>query len=222
MSDDYFDSIFSSPGKVREWWSPPVTYPQGTILYQQDARSTSVYFIERGLVKLTRIDEAGNEIIAGIRRRYWLIGAPAVLLKQPYSFNVTTLTECRLRVISAAGFLQIVRNDQKFYMELNRILSQEIYEQSKMLIFLGCMPARERLMQLMGDFINEMERPPDTVNQVRLKIPLKHKELAQMIAITPEHLSRLLSRMESEGFISREKNSIIVKKSTSFFNKAPI
>jgi CRP/FNR family transcriptional regulator len=222
MDNVYFDSIFSSPGKVREWWGPPATYPKGVTLYRQDAPSTNVYFIERGLVKLTRIDEDGHEIIAGIRRRYWLVGAPAVLLKKQYSFNVTTLVECRLRVISADGFLRLVRNDEKFYMELTRILSQEIYEQAKMLISLGCMPARDRLMQLLGDFILEMERPLDPVKQFRLSIPLKHKELAQMIAITPEHLSRLLGRMEAEGFIAREKNAIIIKKSTSYVNRVPI
>ncbi len=222
MAEAYFDSIFCAPDHVRDWWSSLATYPQNIELYQQDAPSSTVYFIERGMVKLTRIDEAGHEIIAGLRRRYWLVGAPAVLLDKPYSFTVTTLTECLLRGISSEGFLNLVRNDEKFYMELTRILSQEIYEQAESVITLGCLPAKDRLRQLLRDFILETGRSAESEKQFKLRIPLKHKELAQMIAITPEHLSRLLGRLEKEGFIGRERNRIIIKKPISCTNRKPI
>jgi CRP-like cAMP-binding protein len=43
---------------------------------------------------------------------------------------------------------------------------------------------------------------------VRLKLPLKHKELAQLLGITPEHLSRVLRGMQQEGVVVREKGWI--------------
>ncbi len=222
MADSYFDTIFSSIDHARQWWSPAIAYPRGVDLFRQDTPSTNVYFIERGMVKLTRIDEEGHELIAGIRRRHWLVGAPAVLLKKTYSFNVTTLTDCQIRGISAGDFVNIVRNDEKFYMEFARILSQEIYEHANRLISLGCLPSKDRLMRLLEDFILEMQPPIDPEMQLKLPIPLKHKELAQMIAVTPEHLSRLLGKLEAEGVIVREKNAIIMKKRPSNFIRVPI
>ena len=64
-----------------------------------------------------------------------------------------------------------------------------------------------------------MGRSADSEKQFKLRIPLKHKELAQMITITPEHLSRLLGKLEDEGFIGREKNWIIIKKPLSCTNR---
>lgn len=212
MNDAYFDSIFSAPHDVLYMWSPPATYPQNVELHRQDTSPKTVFFIERGIVKLTRIDEAGHEIIAGLRRKNWLIGAPSVLLNKYHSFTVTTLTECLLRGISSDGFLNLVRNDEKFYIELTRILSKEIYDHAKILISLGCLPAKKRLKLILHDFIVEMGQSPDSKEQYKLSVPLKFRELAQMIAITPEHLSRLLREMEIEGLIGREKNCIIIKK----------
>jgi CRP-like cAMP-binding protein len=47
--------------------------------------------------------------------------------------------------------------------------------------------------------------------QVSNPLPLKHKELAQMVAVTPEHLSRLLKALEHEGVIQRNGNLLTVK-----------
>jgi CRP/FNR family cyclic AMP-dependent transcriptional regulator len=221
MIDSYFNSIFSSIDHARQWWSHSITYPRNVDLCRQDTPSTNVYFIESGMVKLTRINEDGNELIAGIRRRHWLVGAPAVLLKKPYSFNVTTLTDCHIRGIPAENFLSIIKNDEMFYMELARILSHEIYEHADRLISLGCMPSKDRLMRLLGDFLHELQQQRDPEMQCKLPIPLKHKEMAQMIAVTPEHLSRLLGKLEAEGLIVREKNAIIMKRCIEPGTKMP-
>ena len=44
-------------------------------------------FYRCGLVKLSAHGTSGLEVIAGLRRRNWIIGAPAVLLGKKYSFT---------------------------------------------------------------------------------------------------------------------------------------
>jgi len=46
-------------------------------------------------------------------------------------------------------------------------------------------------------------------NEMRLQMPLKHWEVAELIAVTPEHLSRVLRQMETEGILRREKGWLI-------------
>jgi CRP-like cAMP-binding protein len=53
---------------------------------------------------------------------------------------------------------------------------------------------------------------------MKLQIPLKLKELAQLIAITPEHLSRLLRELEQQGVISRNKGWLIMTDPCKFIS----
>jgi CRP-like cAMP-binding protein len=89
------------------------------------------------------------------------------------------------------------------------MLSQEIFNYSKAFCSLGCLPAIDRLKQLLYEIMREIN-PTSYKDQVELKFPLKHKELAQMIAITPEHLSRLFKQLERDGIIKREKSLLIL------------
>jgi DNA-binding HxlR family transcriptional regulator len=40
---------------------------------------------------------------------------------------------------------------------------------------------------------------------------LKHLEIAQLIAVTSEHLSRLLNQLEQDGLLRRRKGWVIIQ-----------
>lgn len=208
----YFASILDS-GENQLGWGPPQIYPPNTVVYQQDTPATAVYLIERGLVKLTRMAPEGHEAIVGLRRRHWLLGAPAVFLETRFVFTVTTLVPCILRCISSKGFLQLVHTESEFYRQLLKMFSEEIYSNGMKVAELGCMPARDRLIKFLCELVLEQEQGTATTTSqmpMRLQIPLKFKELAQLIAISPEHLSRLLRELEQQGSITRNKGWLII------------
>jgi CRP-like cAMP-binding protein len=43
-----------------------------------------------------------------------------------------------------------------------------------------------------------------------MQIPLKQWEIAQVLAITPEHMNRLLKVLEEEGVIRRLRNILVL------------
>jgi CRP-like cAMP-binding protein len=50
---------------------------------------------------------------------------------------------------------------------------------------------------------------PNGLNN-RVHLPLKRKEIAELIAITPEHLSRVLHEFSKEGYIDFRDGWIVV------------
>jgi CRP-like cAMP-binding protein len=50
----------------------------------------------------------------------------------------------------------------------------------------------------------------EQVKSARVNLPLTRVEIAQLLAITPEHLSRVLNVMEQEGIIRRDKGTILI------------
>ncbi len=218
---NFFDYFFSGPGCSAAGWGSPLPYPPHTEIFRQDSPAVAVYFIEQGLLKMSRIDDAGREVIAGLRRHHWIIGAPAVLLSKPYSFTGTTLNHCILRCISAEAFMKLVETDKDFSHQMLALLSQEILTHGKNTFNLGCLPAIDRLKRLFFDIITEMEQSTDQRQTVRIELPLKHKELAQIIAVTPEHLSRLLRLLECDGLIKRDGKWLTVKDTRDLMSECP-
>jgi len=200
-------------------WGPTQTYTARTEIFRQETPATAVYFMEVGLVKLSRIDYSGREIIAGLRRRHWMIGVTAVLLGKYYPFTVTTLTTCALRCISAANFLNLVETSTHFSRQLLTMLSQEILAHGKSFVNLGCLPAMDRLKRLLYEIIIEVEEPADLERQIKIIMPLAHKEMAQMIAVTPEHLCRLFKTLERDGLIQRDGNRLTVRNTLSLMSE---
>src|SRR6266566_2305133 len=60
-----------------------VEYAPRTLLFPQGILADSVFFLISGLVKLTHIVSNGRELIVGLRRSGWLLGATAAILNQP-------------------------------------------------------------------------------------------------------------------------------------------
>jgi CRP-like cAMP-binding protein len=184
-------------------------YPPATELFQQGAPAHEVYFITGGLVKLTRLEPDGQEVIIGLRASGWLLGAAAVIVEQPHAVTVVAVTRCQVRRLSARTFRERVKTDAQFSWWIQQMQSREIYDQTVRVAQLSCISARHRLEHLLWQLMTAAE-PVATPRGVRLQVPLKHWEIAQLIAVTPPYLSQLLNRLEEEGVLRREKGWFMI------------
>ena len=212
-TDVFFESFFAEADSGAYGWSPPRKYPAFTAIIEQGRPARVVYFIEHGLMKLSRIEPSGHEVIAGLRRRNWIIGAPAVLLDKKYSFTATSLIDCKLRQIFRERFLSLIEKSPEFCRHLLGMFSQEIFNYGRAFCNLGSMPAIDRLKRLLYEMMLDINHPSVYNKQVALTFPLKRKELAQMIAVTPEHLSRLLKKLERDRIIKRGRGPLVLNNS---------
>jgi CRP-like cAMP-binding protein len=69
--------------------------------------------------------------------------------------------------------------------------------------------ANIRLKRLVLELVPELNGAGSPNTEVRL--PFKQWEIAQMLGVTPEHLSRLLRRLEKEGFLGRKGTILITR-----------
>jgi CRP-like cAMP-binding protein len=184
-------------------------YPARAEVFKQDASSNMVYLIEQGLVKLVRFASNGSQVIIGLRRRPWLMGAPAVLLDKPYSFTAVTLLPSTIRAIPAKVFLKLASTNKQFSFHLHRLLSKEIFNHMRNVESVSCMTAEDRVMRFLGDLV--AGQISSDKKRAMLSLPLTNRELAELIAVTPEHICRVLKTMERKGLIRRERGMLIIE-----------
>lgn len=204
-----FGDLIAEGQRVFSRLSPPHGFPAGVEILKQGAISDSVYCIDSGLVKITSLFETGKEIIVSLRSTSGLLGVASVLLQKPNPVYATTLTYCQLRHIPAQAFLTLVTNNIAFAHFIQQALGREVYEQITPIVELGCCSARQRLERFLWMLVSEI-RDPESHEIVRLRMPIRHWEAAQVLAITPAYFSRLLNQLENEKILHRKKGVLII------------
>jgi CRP-like cAMP-binding protein len=165
-------------------------YGVGRSLIKQGSLVDSVCLLRGGLVKLVYGTPDGRETTLGLRSSGWCAGAVWVLTNRPSVYSVVAVTPCTVSVISAADFsLRLMQSSKLMRHFISTLCNESISQASSQAQIMGW-PAEERLRRFM--------RERNTVH-LRLKtmdpLPmLKQMELAQLLSITPEHLSRLMRK----------------------------
>jgi CRP-like cAMP-binding protein len=167
----------------------------GHLLVGQGSAAESVYLLRKGLVKLTYSTPDGRETTLGLRSAGWCAGAVWVLTNRASVYSVVAVTPCSVSLIPAADFaLRLMQSSRLMRHFVNTLCNESISQAASQAQIMGW-PAEERLKRFM--------RERSTVH-LRLKtmdpLPmLKQMELAQLLSITPEHLSRLMRKVPATG-----------------------
>lgn len=183
-------------------------YSSSKVLFKQGFPAKEVYLIERGLIKLIHMSDDGQEIIIGLRPAGWMLGVTSVIARRPHTMTAVALTTCYLLKIPADTFRSRVKTDAEFSWNIHQSYNCEAYDQVVQLIGLKGFSARQRFEQLLLQYISSTGVGQQNVASVQL--PLKHCEIARLIAVTPEYLSRILKQMQREGLIQRDNDRLVI------------
>jgi CRP/FNR family cyclic AMP-dependent transcriptional regulator len=184
-------------------------FPKGIELFSQGRLLQEVLYIEHGWVKISRVDGDGHERILQLACGGTWLGTAAVIARVPSPASAVTCTRTRLARMPADAFLRLLQQDSSVSRQIHEMHARAICWQIGRLVQLSSLTSRERLARIIRHFIAALNLQP-TSHGIRLNIPLRQRELAQLILVTPEHLSRLLTEMQRKGVIRREKGWVVV------------
>ena len=185
-----------------------VVPPHHEIFTQGDTVSF-VYFLCNGFVKLTRTESCGQRVIVGLRRTGWLMGAINVVSGEPYACTVETLVRSRLCVIPKERLEQAMETNASLSNWVATMFGKALYADMIRFSERSCFSGRQRLEKFLLEMVNSMGAP-NLEKAVKLPILLKRWEVAQLLAITPQYLSRLITQMENEGYLERRNGWLIL------------
>lgn len=191
-----------------KWEEEALRCKAGAIIFAQDDRADAAFLIEEGLIKLTRLEEDGQEIITGVAAHGMLPGYTAVLLNTRYAATAKTLNQCVLRRIEATKFRSLIQNDLQFSWRFHQWHCRLMYQSTAQRVALQALSARQRVELFLWELVSLL-MPNENSSQVKLALPLKHWEMAYLIGITPEHFSRLLHDLKKDDLIIRDREGLV-------------
>jgi CRP/FNR family cyclic AMP-dependent transcriptional regulator len=183
--------------------------PPQHIIFSQGESPHTVCLICNGLVKLTRTESEGKPVIVGLRRTGWLLGAGALLPGRSYASTAETVTRSKLCLVPTEKLKQAMATNALFSKWVAMMYGREVYSSMINISERCSLTGRQRLEKFLWEIVQNLNTG-NTDKPVKLPIPLKHWELAQLLALTPQHLSRLIRQMEKEGIIRRKNGWLVL------------
>jgi CRP/FNR family cyclic AMP-dependent transcriptional regulator len=172
-------------------------YRKNQNIFVQGEVAETVFFIEKGLVKVTVLSEHGKEAVVAILHEGQFFGE-GCLNDQPLRTSSTSaITDCRITSITKSVMLAAIRDQPQFsklFMEhllsRNSRIQEDVIDQ----LFNSSEKRLARLLLLLANYGKEGSPPiaPVTVSQATL---------AAMIGTTRSRVSHFLNKFRKSGFI---------------------
>lgn len=188
------------------------SFPPGTELVHQGCAVEQFYLLVQGVSKMTHINSGGRELTIGLQFGASLIGAAYVALESACPLTVTTVTRCCVYLVRSARITQLLRARPEFAFHVSRLLACESAECTRALMEVESATARHRLVEMLKSLGGSSQLPSQI--GARPSARLRSYEMAELLAITPEHFSRLVRSLRREGVLVKGRRTIALDDAT--------
>ncbi|MAU25976.1 MAG: hypothetical protein CMH48_10330 [Muricauda sp.] len=180
-------------------------YRKGQTIFQQGSIPKGAHYIKSGWVKISRVDGNGNEKVLRLVTKNQFIGHLSLIKKWDYLSTAVAVTDCEIFFIAKQVFFELLQKDNTFASLVIEMLADELVETETHLDTLLTKNIQERIANLLLSLEQSSDADP-TFNDSLIRLP--KKDLAAIVNITPETLSRHLKMLDDEGLIDNNKNHI--------------
>ena len=181
-------------------------FPAGQIIYLEGEPAQSLYILESGWVKATRISPEGREQALLFLRAGEIFGDVAVFTGAPYPGTVTALEPVEAWVIDRKTMLDLVARYPELAMAVIRRLCERVMYYVGLVEDLSLRSVESRLASTL---IKHAEPDGD-----RLVVPRRawttFDEMAVRLGTVRDVLARSLHVLEQEGLLRVEKHAIVI------------
>jgi len=184
----------------------PCHFDAGQVIYVEGEPAESVYILESGWVKATRMTREGREQAMMFLRPVEIFGDIAVLTGTTYPGTVVALEDVDVWVIPAKTILDLIPLQPAFAMAVIRHLGERVLHYISLVEDLSLRSVEARLASTL---LRNAE-----VQDGRLIVPRREwttfDEMAVRLGTVRDVLSRALKTLEAEGLLKVEKQVIVL------------
>jgi len=172
-------------------------YKKNQLVFSQGDPANSIFYIQKGKVKLTVISQQGKEAVIGLLGLHDFFGE-GCLSGQPLRMaTVTAMTDCRIARIEKAETIQVLHDEPSFSeMFLSYLLSRNTRLEEDLVdqLFNSSEKRLARVLLLLANFGKE-GKPEPVVAKVSQEM------LAEMIGTTRARVSHFMNKFRKLGLI---------------------
>ena len=178
------------------------------VIILAEEEGDALFIISSGQVKVSIVSEDGREVILSLLGTGSVFGELSLLDGKPRSANVVATENTGLYMLRRSDFLQLVYKVPQIAVGLLAELAARLRKTDRKIEGLALLDVTSRISETLLQLADE--HGTETDDGVLLKSRPTHQQIANMSGTTRETVSRVLKRLEKQGYISTEGRTITI------------
>lgn len=181
-----------------------ITLATGERLYAEGEPCHYFYLVHRGILKLFKSSPDGTERIVELIRDKQMFGEDAMFVGE-HSMYADALEPTQLIAFECAAFTTLMQGNAELCF---RMLTEMSRRSKKLIDEIGKLTLQGAI-QRVAEYLIETGKYSDLSSTIRVNLP--KYVIASRIGVSPETLSRIITKFRSKGMIDCNKGSIMLK-----------
>lgn len=167
-------------------------FEKGELIYMAGQKGGSLYVINNGKVKITRISSSGKEQVIRILEPGEFMGELSIFRSSPLMDNAEALNDTTMCIINEMDLKNILKKYPLISLKIMEELSERLERAEALIKNINLSSVEKRLADMLLELADENR-------EINLK--MSKKDLASQIGMSSETLSRKLSAFQELGII---------------------
>lgn len=207
--DGFFCQMKSEPLEAFQKIKFTSSYPGGAVLFVEGQNPRGVYMLCKGRVKLTMASAEGKTIIVRVVEAGELLGLHSVISGDTHEVTAKTLQPCQVDFVRRDDFLKLSREYADVAVNAMEQFGNYYRGACQQIRYLGLTTsAAEKLACFL---LESAVRGQQTQQGTRFNLSLTHEEIAQVVGLTRETVTRGLTEFRSKNLIATKGPSILIR-----------
>jgi CRP/FNR family transcriptional regulator, anaerobic regulatory protein len=173
--------------------------PEGLPIYRAGDAVDSYASVVRGVVKLTKATAGGVHHVVALMYPPEFLGYSQ---ENEHRYSATAAIGAELCTYPRAAFQRLLQDEHELCQRLLEYTIRELEFSRDWALMVACKPSYERVagffvLVAQGNSARAVERDPG----ILMQLPLTRTELANYLGLTPETVSRNITRLKRKGLI---------------------
>jgi CRP/FNR family transcriptional regulator len=203
LSDDELIKIIDMTGHK--------VYNKGDMLCRQGEKSDTLFIINEGQVKISKLTKEGKEQIVHIFTGGDFFGELSLFSSDEiYNFDAYAISNVKICTLTKQDMDKIIMSNPEISLKLLQVISKRLSQTENLAQNLATNDAEIRIAFMLLEFLGEYGVSTD--EGLQIKLPINREEMANYVGVTRETISRKLSIFEDLGIISLKGNKVLIIK----------
>ncbi|MFZ5753841.1 MAG: Crp/Fnr family transcriptional regulator [Bacillota bacterium] len=183
-------------------------YRKNMFIFTEGEPGEAVYFVKTGKVKISKMVEDGREHVIHIMQQGDIFGEVVLFNGGNYPATSEVIEDAEVGILRNEDLENLMRQNVDIAIDMLKIMSRRLQNASSQIRDLALKDALSRtaglLLKLSEAFGTETEEG------VVINLSLSRQELANMVGLTRETVTRVLSDLKRTKVIETDKNQITI------------
>ncbi|MGM7680806.1 Crp/Fnr family transcriptional regulator [Cytobacillus sp. Hm23] len=185
-------------------------FNKGEIIFSEVEEATAVFFVKSGIVRLTKGDQNGKEIVVCLKKAGDIFAEAALFSEEGTRYPATSqmLQEGEVLYLDTNHLQVELMQNPDIAVEMIRYMSRQLRSFTSIIRDIALLDVYSKTISTLDRLAKDFGIKKS--KGVQIELPLTVQEFANIIGATRESVSRVFSKLKSERMIDIEEKKIII------------